>query len=112
MTKSYPISKWQDLLIETQEAIAALSSIKGEEYTQGSEDRLSNFRKAAASLSLPMETIWLVYAAKHWDSILTYVQDIQKENSRQRSEPIKGRAMDMIVYLILFMAVLEEREEK
>jgi hypothetical protein len=55
-----------------------------------------------------MEQVWAVYAAKHWDAINQYVKDMAKGVVRQRMESISGRADDLIVYLILFKAMVEE----
>lgn len=101
--------QWARLLAETVQTIQALAKVKGGEYS-GDSDRLANFRRLAAEQQLPMETIWRVYAGKHWDSLNTYIMDLRGETSRPRSEPIAGRAHDLLVYLLLFLAMLEERE--
>lgn len=85
-----------------------LMSSKGAEYAHGS-DRLDNFRRNAASLGTTPELVWGVYAAKHWDALTTYVSDISTGKTRERSEPIEGRAHDLINYLILFCAMVQAR---
>ena len=57
-----------------------------------------------------METIWRVYAAKHWDAVGQYIRDLQSGKERLRDEPITGRIHDLIVYLLLFKAMVEERQ--
>lgn len=96
------------LIKRTISTIESLSVIKGGEYA-AEGDRLDNFRRAGNELGLPMEAVWRVYAGKHWDSISTFVRDLNQGISRPRSEPISGRADDLIVYLILFKAMLIER---
>lgn len=104
--------QWSRLLEKTIKSITSLASIKGGEYS-GDLDRLKNFRDGGRDIGLPIEKILWVYANKHWDSITTYVKEIDSTlNGRPRSEPISGRADDLIVYLILFKAMLEERGEK
>jgi len=94
---------------ETIEQIRILSKVKGGEYA-GDDDRLANFRRNAKNAGVEMETCWAIYAGKHWDSITQYVQDLQTGKVRERSEPMAGRADDLIVYLLLFKQMLRERE--
>jgi hypothetical protein len=89
--------------------IQVLAKSKGAEYAHGG-DRLDNFRRQATELGLPMEIIWRVYAGKHWDALTTYINDLKTATSRKRSEPITGRIDDLIVYLILFRCMYDERE--
>jgi hypothetical protein len=86
-----------------------LGTLKGGEYA-GDLDRLANFRRNARDMGLPMETVWRVYIAKHWDAICQYILDIQNGKTRSRLEPLEGRCDDMIVYLILFKCMLIERQ--
>jgi hypothetical protein len=85
-----------------------LAVTKGGEYAVAG-DRLDNFRRGARDLDLSMEQVWRVYAGKHWDAITTYVRDMQTGTNRERSESITGRVDDLIVYLMLFKAILFER---
>jgi hypothetical protein len=108
--KIFSHDAWDKLLDETILQIKSLSTTKGAEYAHGN-DRLDNFRRNGLEMGLPMETIWRVYALKHWDSITTYIKDITKGTTRPRSEPISGRVDDLIVYLLLLKAMLKERGE-
>ncbi len=96
------------ILDETITNIKELSALKGGEYA-GDHDRLANFRRNGSDLELPMEVIWRVYAAKHWDAVGQYIKDLHQDKVRERLEPIEGRVDDLIVYLILFKAMLAER---
>ena len=107
----YSHERYDELLAATFDNVRELSSLKGGEYS-GDSDRLLNFRRNAKDQELPMETIWRVYAAKHWDAIGQYVKDLQQGKDRKRLESISGRADDLIVYLILFKAMVEERQMK
>ena len=100
---------YDKLIAETWETILELGRKNGGEYA-GDHDRLDNFRRNGARLNLPMEVIWAVYAAKHWDAITTYIADLHVGKTRERMESLGGRADDLIVYLILFKAMLQERE--
>ena len=105
----YSHERYAQLVEETITNLKKLGELKGGEYA-GDSDRLANFRRNAAALGLPMESIWAVYCAKHWDAVMQYVQDINSGKDRIRLEPISGRLDDIIVYCILFKAMIEERE--
>jgi hypothetical protein len=106
--KVYLTSQWEALLQETFSRIRALAALKGGEYS-GDLDRLANFRQGAEDQGLLPEQVWRVYAGKHWDAIGTYIRDLAQGVTRLRLEGLEGRADDLIVYLILFKAMLEER---
>lgn len=57
-----------------------------------------------------MATIWAVYAAKHWDAVMQYIKDQNTGTKRTHLEPIGGRVDDLLVYLLLFKAILEETD--
>ena len=103
--------RFNKLVAETFDKVRDLSHLKGAEYS-GDTDRLLNFRRNGDRLHLPIETIWAVYASKHWDAVMQYVHDIQHGTDRTRLESIAGRADDLIVYLLLFKAMVEERSQK
>lgn len=107
-----PTLKWppftqemlNDLIDKTIKETAELMKLKGAEYAHGS-DRLDNFRRNAANIGVQPETVWMIYATKHWDSITTYVRDLQSGVERNYSEPIVGRFHDMINYCLLGIAM-------
>lgn len=109
--KTYSHARYAQLVEETIVKLHYLSAVKGGEYA-GDEDRLANFRRNAERLGMSMEAVWAVYAAKHFDSIMQYIKDINAGRTRERSEPLSGRADDIIVYMLLFKAMLEESGEK
>lgn len=83
-------------------------SSKGKEYTQGQEDRLSNFKSTAKELGLTPMQIWAVYFKKHIESILSYA----KSGESFSNEPIQSRIMDARVYLALGRALIEDDKKK
>jgi hypothetical protein len=105
----YTMEQWDKLLASSIAKINELSKLKGGEYA-GNHDRLANFRDEAKALDLPMETIWCIYVNKHWCAVKQYVKDLQHGTTRPRMESISGRLDDIIVYSILFKAMIEERE--
>ena len=110
MSNSFSSEDFSRLLADTIDQLSSLFKLKGGEYCHG-DDRLDNFRRNAAALGLPMEVIWSVYYAKHHDAVMTFCRDLVTDTKRDRLEPISGRVDDMIVYLILFKAMLVERGE-
>lgn len=79
---------------------------KGAEYTIGSPDRLANFRGAAADADIPMEKVWWIFFNKHLRAVQYYI----KHGKVESNEPIDGRIMDCIVYLLLFSKMVKEKE--
>lgn len=109
MNLVYSHDRYKVLVDETFRNIKELSELKGGEYA-GDGDRLANFRRNGIDQGLPMESIWRVYAAKHWDAIGQYCKDKLSGKERHRMESISGRADDLITYLILFKAMVDEAE--
>lgn len=106
---TYSHAQWENLLNTTFAELAKLAKLKGGEYS-GDHDRLANFRRNGAAQDLPMETIWSIYAAKHWDAIQQWIKDDRNGVMRDRLESIEGRVDDLLVYLLLFKAMLQERD--
>lgn len=104
----YSHDRWNKMIEAMFDEVRHLAKAKGGEYS-GDLDRLANFRRNALDLELPMETVWRVYSAKHWDAIGQFIKDLQSGKQRERLEGIDGRIKDLIVYLLLFNAMVEER---
>ena len=107
---AYSKDDYVKLLKVIQQRIESLSTVKGGEYAHGN-DRLDNFRRNAKNLGLPAEAVWAVYAAKHWDALNTYIKDMVQGTDRPRSEDMRERAFDLIVYLTLFIAMEDEKSK-
>lgn len=101
--------EYNELVNDTVDQIHKLSTLKGGEYA-GDDDRLANFRRNAQRIGLNMESVWHTYCAKHWDAIEQYIKDLNGATTRPRLETLASRADDIIVYMILFKAILRERE--
>src|ERR1700677_3903425 len=106
----YSHERYGALLQSTITKIIELSKLKGGEYA-GDDDQLANFRRGGERIKIPMEVTWWVYANKHWDAITQFVQDVQTGKKRDRLQSLHGRADDLIVYLLLFKAMIDEREQ-
>lgn len=109
--RAFPPERYNQIVDEVFAQVTKLGKLKGDEYAAGA-DRLANFRKGAANLDLPMEVIWQVYTQKHWDAVSQYVQDVKNNVKRERMESPSGRVLDIIVYLLLMLCMMEERDGK
>lgn len=78
---------------------------KNSDYTEGAaqRDRIAHFREAAEDLELPMTKIWQVFIRKHWAAVRKFVNKGSLE-----SEPIEGRIHDIINYMVLLLAIIED----
>ncbi len=95
---------FKELMKETYNKIIKLNETKGEEYS-GSEDVCLNFKKQAQLLNVDPKVIWAVYVNKHWDAIMSHVR-----TNKIYSEPIEGRIDDVIVYLLLYKALINDQK--
>lgn len=98
------------LIATTFDTLKALNAIKGGEYSPGT-DKLANFREAGTRLRILPEQVLLVYFDKHYAALSNYVGDLATHKERVRSEPIDGRIDDLLLYLLLFKALLQERRQ-
>jgi len=110
MTAQFSHDRYNVLVKATFDKVTELSKLKGGEYS-GDDDRLLNFRRLGVELGLPKETIWKVYVTKHWDAVSQYIKDLNTGKTRPRLESLESRCDDLIVYLILFKAMLIEAQE-
>lgn len=92
---------------DTLTRILNLNKVKAGEYA-ANDDAIANFRQEALDNNLPMETIWRVFANKHWRAISRFIADKHTGINRPSSEPIQGRIDDMIVYLLLLTCILND----
>lgn len=107
-------AEFNSLMFDTFNAVKKINESKGREYS-GDTDALLNFKCNGANIGLEPTTCWLVYTAKHWDSICTFMRDIQNGHADEQllSESIDGRFDDLILYAVLGKALVHEwREER
>jgi hypothetical protein len=84
-----------------------LFTTKNSEYGDKG-DILANFRRLAEAQNVPLSTAWFFLAGKHIDSITQYVKDARENKIRKRSEPIRDRIDDVVVYSLLLLAIVAE----
>ncbi len=92
--------------LECLRACDKVLGVKGHDYTQGG-DRLKNFDRNAERLGLPSRTVLAIYMLKHFDAIETYLKA-----GEVKSEPIEGRIVDAINYLLLLYKMIKREQAK
>lgn len=107
-----PQGRLEMIARETIQRCLDLMKFKNGEYAHSNVDDLAQFRREAQKLNLPMETIWHVYIDKHWSALEDYINELRQPVGRVRLEKIGGRVDDLIVYLLIFQAMLDEREQR
>lgn len=83
---------------------------KGRDYS-GTADSLSNFKRNAERLGMTKYQVWAIYCAKHIDSIFNSIKHAP-EFPQVESEPLRGRVVDAITYLTIFLALIDEEDSK
>jgi hypothetical protein len=92
------------IMADAMKRAEKLFTTKNAEYGDKT-DILANFRRLADQQGVPMSTAWFFLAGKHIDTITQYVKDVRENKSRARSEPIRDRIDDMVVYSLLLLAI-------
>ena len=91
---------------------------KGREYQSNNDERntnvFANFERGANLTGVQRETVLFIYLSKHWDSICTFMKDLQSgkgvaEIESKMSEPINGRFMDAINYLLILNSRVNDK---
>jgi len=77
---------------------------KGDAYS-GNTDKLGNFKRCASLADVPLQKAWFIYFVKHYDALCSYIKGGYND-----SEPIEGRINDMINYLFILRAIIEEQK--
>jgi hypothetical protein len=89
---------------ETFATIISLREAKSKDYGE-SEDALATIDRLSEMTDLTSEHAIFVLMCKHWDVLRKYA--ISQEPSV--ADPIASRIDDLIVYLVLMRAVIDER---
>ena len=97
----------QQLEILAQEVLQAAEKIrqaKNKDYSVA-WDVLGGFRQPALETNgeLSEFDVWWVYARKHWGAITKFINKGYVD-----SEPIEGRVVDMINYLVFLYAMIKD----
>lgn len=87
---------------------------KGVEYVAGDNDRFANFKRIARKYGVPTELVCAIYLEKHLDSITNFIRQRcagKKAKQIAATEPISGRVIDAINYLMLLDGIICEEAE-
>jgi len=101
--RAYSTEQWNVLVRDSVARVIDLEKLKAKDYAT-SADRLATIRGIARELDLSMMTVWAVLAGKHWRAIVAHTQ------GAQQNEPVASRVDDLLVYLLLYKAILQEEE--
>lgn len=77
------------------------------EYAHEESNAFANFQRAAADLAIDAKAVCWIFAMKHRDGIAAWLK-----GHRSQREHVTGRIKDLIVYLFILWAMIEEDEEK
>jgi hypothetical protein len=75
------------------------------EYAHDDSNALANFDDDAERLGIDRKIAWSVFANKHWRGVHAHI----KGHKSQR-EDVRGRIKDLIVYLVLLWAMIDDEE--
>lgn len=85
---------------------------KGTEYQNNplnaEIDVFRNFKRTGEELGIDKMTVLFIFMKKHWDSISGYVKNKQAGITPSLTEPINGRIMDLINYLLILNSMIKE----
>lgn len=98
---------FEALIFKRKERISLILSSKAVEYARG--DRLSNFKEAAEFLHCTPEKALLGFVTKHMIALRDFVEDLEKGHCAS-GEQWDEKLGDIINYMILLEALLEERQ--
>lgn len=91
---------------EVFEKCTNITKSKGDDYTKGNVDVLSNFKEGGSQLGVPPMKTLGIFMKKHTDAINNYI----KNEGQCESEPISERIADAINYLIFLQAIIKDEE--
>lgn len=100
-------AKFEEILQERIGEIRRVLGLKAAEYVRD-DDRLSNFKRAAAMLQISPEAALMGMLSKHLVSIMDMVDDVSLEIAHPRAA-WNEKIGDAINYLVLLDALLQER---
>lgn len=85
--------------------INSLREAGQKEYVHDEDRPFRNFEDNGAKVGIPREKAWWLMASKHIDGIVAWIN-----GHRSQRENVRGRINDLIVFLILLRAMVEEDE--
>lgn len=95
-----------DLVEAEFQKIRDIRATKGTEYAP-IEDTLADFKEVAASCGVTPYQVWQVYVEKHQRAIATWVRE-----GDVKSEAIEDRIRDVVVYHLLLLGLIADKEPR
>jgi hypothetical protein len=94
--------RMQEIEEDLFEQIRSIRRTKGREYATD-EDTLADFKEVAAEAGISPLQCWATYVKKHERAIDTFIRE-----GEVKSEAIEGRILDVIVYHLLLLGLVED----
>lgn len=88
--------------------INVIFATKGEAYAPEASDRLSNFKEVGKNIGISPTQVWATYFTKHRIAIESF---IKRGSELPGDEPVEGRILDCIVYLMLLRGLVKEAKD-
>lgn len=76
------------------------------EYAHDSNNALRNFESLATDLKLDRKSVLWIFMKKHLDGILAHIN-----GHKSQREDVRGRIKDVMVYLILLWAMVDDDDD-
>ena len=76
------------------------------EYAHTDKNVFANFERTGKLLGVEREKILMTFLLKHIDGMLSHITGFTSQR-----EDIRGRITDVMVYCMLFWAMVEEKED-
>ena len=98
-----------EIFFESQlDTIKKVCSSKNHEYARSDTDALANFKRRAEAMKLDPLTIIQTDVYKHFDAINSFIIRYRNNDKQVLNEPIQQRARDIMIYMVLFMGLIED----
>lgn len=95
----------EDLMTRVFAELQATREAGQKEYAHDDQNALANFERTAADCGVSREAVLWIFAMKHKDGIAAWIK-----GHRSQREDVRGRIKDLIVYLILLWAMVDDSE--
>lgn len=95
-----------ELMSDVFEECVNVHAVANKEYAAES-NALANFDEVGKDAGVPPERVWYVLASKHWRGIRAWITGF-----RSQREDVRGRIKDLIVYLVLLYAIIDNQQEE
>ena len=95
-----------ELLVDIWNKVKSIRTEGQKEYAHDKDNVFANFQRIAMLQELDKKQILMTYLLKHIDGIMSFI----KGHKSQR-EDVRGRIVDVIVYLNLLWGMVDEEED-